>query len=289
MADYLAAHAGDGLTVPIMLAVLGAAVLHALWNSIAHVISDRLVGFGLIGLANSVGGGAIAVFTGLPAPDAWPFLVASAVIHVAYNLALMASYRLGEFSQTYPIARGTSPWVVALASIYLLHRPLGLNQLLGVLTISVGLIGLVLAGGRLRVRQLPAIGAAVLTGLLIATYTVIDGLGVAATPVMGYIGWLFLLEGVPLALLAVLRRGRELGEPLRRYGWLGLLGGFISLAAYGIVLWAQTSGALAPIAALRESSIVFGALIGALFLGERLGARRSIAAAVVLVGIVLLA
>lgn len=281
--------AGGGLPLPILFAVLGAAVLHAIWNSIAHALPDRLVGFGLIGLANSLGGGAIAVFSGVPTPQGWLLLVVSAVIHVGYNLTLMASYRLGEFSQTYPLARGTAPWVVALVSIYLLGRPLELDQLLGVLTISVGLVALVRAGGRVRVHQLPAVVTAVVTGLLIASYTVVDGLGVAATPVLGYTGWLFLLEGVPLAAIAVLRRGRELGPPLRSHGWFGLLGGFISLAAYGIVLWAQTSGALAAIAALRESSIVFGALIGALFLGERLGTRRAIAAAVVLVGILLLA
>jgi drug/metabolite transporter (DMT)-like permease len=137
-------------------------------------------------------------------------------------------------------------------------------------------------------RSFPAVGAAVATGLLIALYTVIDGLGVAEGPLLAYIGWMFLLQGPALPVLAVLRRGRCLPALLRRHAVAGLAGGAISLAAYSIVLWAQTSGALAPIAALRESSIVFGALIGALFLREPLGHRRAVAAAVVLAGVVLL-
>ena len=120
-----------------------------------------------------------------------------------------------------------------------------------------------------------------------ALYTVIDGVGVTRTPLLAYIGWMFLLQGPPLPVLALLRR-RNLLAKLRVAALPGLAGGFISLAAYSIVLWAQTSGALAPIAALRESSIVFGSLIGAVFLGERLGHRRAVASAVVLAGVLVL-
>jgi drug/metabolite transporter (DMT)-like permease len=117
---------------------------------------------------------------------------------------------------------------------------------------------------------------------------VVDGLGVAQGPLIAYIGWMFFLQGSALPVLAVLRRGRRLPALLRRHAVAGLAGGVISLAAYSIVLWAQTSGALAPIAALRESSIVFGAFIGALFLHEPLGHRRAAAAGVVLAGVLLL-
>jgi drug/metabolite transporter (DMT)-like permease len=272
----------------MVIAVLAAALLHAAWNSIAHGIGDRVTGFALIGVADVVGGGVLVAFAGLPAPGAWPYIVASAVVHVAYNLMLLASYQLGDFSQAYPIARGTAPLVVALASVLILHRPLGGQDLAGILAVSAGLIGLVLAGGLPGRKELPAVLAAVATGLLIALYTVIDGVGVAQGPLLAYIGWMFLLQGPALPVMALVLRGRRLPALLRRHAAAGLAGGAISLAAYSIVLWAQTSGALAPIAALRESSIVFGALIGALFLREPIGHRRAAAALVVLAGVLLL-
>ena len=276
------------MTLTIVFAVLFSALLHATWNSLAHAVSDRLVGFALIGVACAIGGGLMVAFAGLPPSGAWPFIIASAVLHVVYNLLLLASYQLGEFSQMYPLARGTSPWVVALVSVVVLGRELPVAELAGVLAVSAGLIALVFIGGRPGRKDLPAITAAVLTGLAIASYTVVDGLGVMEAPLFAYAGWLFLLQGPPIAVLAAIRRGRGLPAALRASAVPGLAGGVISIAAYTIVLWAQTSGALAPIAALRETSIVFGAMIGALFLGERLGARRAAAAGVVLVGVVLI-
>lgn len=274
---------------PLMVGgVLLAAVLHATWNSMAHAIDDRLVGFALIGTANALGGAVFVAIGGWPPAQAWPFIVASAVVHTAYNLLLLASYQLGEFSKAYPLARGTAVWVVALVSLIVLHRALETAQLVGVLVISAGLISIVLMGGRPGRADLPLLGVAVATGLMIALYTVIDGLAVERVPMISYTGWMFVLEGLPLPIIAGLRRRRDLAKDVRRLGVQGLSGGFIGVAAYSIVLWAQTSGALAPIAALRESSIVFGALIGAIFLGERLGTRRAFAAAVVLVGVALI-
>jgi drug/metabolite transporter (DMT)-like permease len=276
------------VTPGIVAAVLGAALLHAIWNALAHGVADRLVGFALIGAAD-MAGGAVLVVVGGPLPrEVWGFAVASAVLHVVYNLLLLASYQLGEFSQMYPLARGTAPWVVALVSTVVLGRALPATELLGVLAVSAGLIGLVLAGGRPGRAELPALGCAVLTGLMIAGYTVVDGLGVTRGPLAAYTGWMFLLQGPVLPLIAAARRGPALPAALRRCALPGLVGGVVSFAAYGIVLWAQTSGALAPIAALRETSIIFGALIGTVFLGERLGPRRTAAAAVVLAGVLLI-
>ncbi|MDT7708143.1 MAG: hypothetical protein QOG20_3750 [Pseudonocardiales bacterium] len=274
---------------PLVIAVvLGAALLHAIWNAIAHGVRDRLVGFALMGVVDVVVGGALVAVAAPLTATAWPYVVASAAAHVAYNLLLLGSYQLGEFSQMYPLARGTSPWVVALVSLLVLHRALQPAQLVGVLVVSAGLAGLVLVGGRIGRLQLPALAAAFATGLTIALYTVIDGLGVATTPLTAYIGWLFLLQGPAMPLLALARRGRALPAQMRRYAAPGVVGGLVAIAAYGAVLWAQTSGALAPIAALRETSIVFGALIGALFLGEHLGRRRAVMAGVVLVGVLVL-
>jgi drug/metabolite transporter (DMT)-like permease len=263
-----------------------AAVLHAAWNAVAHGIPDRLVGFALIGLGCAAAGGAAALALGPPPPGAWPFVLASAALHVVYTLLLWASYRLGEFSQTYPVARGTAPWLVAVIELSL-GRTLPALQLAGILVISLGLLSLALDGGRVSRAALPGLGAALLTGISIAGYTVVDAAAVRTTPVPVYAAWMFLLQGPAVPVIALVRRGRVLaGQP-----WPVLLAGFggglVSVTAYGLVLVAQTSGATAAVAALRETSIVFGALIGAVVFKERLGTRRAVAAAVVAGGIVL--
>ena len=160
-------------------------------------------------------------------------------------------------------------------------------QLVGIVVISSGLVSLALDGGRLARSALPAVGAAVATGVAIAGYTVVDAAAVVGTPVPVYATWMFLLQGPVMPVIALVRRGRALLTQPRSVLVAGPVGGVVSLAAYGLVLVAQTSGATAAVAALRETSIVIGALIGSVFLGERFGARRAVAAAVVAVGIVL--
>ena len=288
MADVLLAlsPAPSGVSAGVVAITLVAAVLHAVWNAVAHGVPDRLVGFALIGLAYTLVGGITALVVGLPPASAWPFVLGSALVHVLYTLLLWASYQLGEFSQVYPVARGTAPWVVAVIEVLLGHD-LPVLQLVGIVVISLGLVSLALDGGRLTRAVWPALAAAVATGFCIAGYTVIDASAVATTPVLVYATWMFLIQGPVLPLIAVLRRGRR----LRMQAWPVLLAGFgggvVSLAAYGLILVAQTSGATAAIAALRETSIVIGAVIGAVFLGERFGTGRVIAAAVVAAGIVL--
>ncbi|HEY0812383.1 MAG TPA: EamA family transporter [Pseudonocardia sp.] len=277
---------GAGVSAGVVSITLVAAVLHAIWNAVAHAIHDRLVGFALIGLAYVVVGGIAAIALGAPPNGAWPFLLASTAVHVVYTLLLWASYQLGEFSQTYPIARGTAPWVVAVIEVLLGHA-LPLLEWIGIGVISLGLLSLALDGTRLSPATLPAVGAAVATGLTIAVYTVIDAAAVHTTPVPVYAAWMFLLEGPVFPVIALVRRGRDLANQSPAVLLAGFGGGLVSIAAYGLVLVAQTSGATAAIAALRETSIVIGALIGVLFLGEHLGTRRAVAAAVVAVGIVL--
>jgi drug/metabolite transporter (DMT)-like permease len=266
-----------------------AALLHATWNAMAHAVTDRLVGFGLIGLAYTAVGGAVAVGLGLPPASAWPFILASAALHVVYSLLLLTSFQLGEFSQVYPVARGTAPWLVVVIEVAVLGRTLPVCQLVGVLVISVGLISLAFDGGRFSQQQLPALGAAVATGACIAAYTVVDAQAVATTNVPVYAAWMFLLQGPAIPVIALMARGRGVltgisGLTMTR----GIGGGLVSLIAYGLVLYAQTSGATAAVAALRESSIIFGALIGTVVLKERFGRSRIAAAIIVTAGIVLI-
>jgi drug/metabolite transporter (DMT)-like permease len=274
------------VTPAVTAAVLLAAVTHACWNAIAHRITDKLVGFTLIAGGGVLIGLAMAPFVAVPAAGAWPYLLTSATIHLAYYVLLMRSFRLGDFGQAYPIARGTAPLVVTVLAAVFAHEVPDGWAAAGIAVSCAGLTGVALWGLRGRRPNWAAIGAALATGLTIAAYTVVDGLGVRASgSSLGYIAWLMTLGGLAIPAYAILRwRGETVGI-LRPYAGLGLLGAALSVAAYGLVLWAQTRAELAPIAALRESSIIVGAAIGAVFFKERFGAPRIAAAGLLVVGI----
>jgi drug/metabolite transporter (DMT)-like permease len=283
------APAAGGMAGAVTGAVLLSAIAHASWNAIAAGIKDKVVAFTVLGLGSLLIVVPLLAWAPMPAAPSRPFLLASAVIHVAYNLLLMQSYRLGDFSQVYPLARGISPLVVTVAAAVFVGERLAPLQLAGVAVVSAGLGSLVVLGRQPGRQDRAAVAAAVGTGLAIATYTVVDGVGVrAGGDAFGYIVWLNVLNSAAIPVGAFCVRGPALLRQARPYWAYGLAGGALTLLAYGLVLWAQTRGALAPIAALRESSIIFGALIGAVFFHERFGVPRVVAAVLVTVGIVLL-
>ncbi|GGX00840.1 DMT family transporter [Streptomyces noursei] len=276
------------MTPLVVAAVLLAAVTHASWNALAHGIRDQLLAFTLVGGGGAVCGAVLACFTPLPAAGAWPYLLASSVLHIVYQGLLMQSFRLGDFGQMYPIARGTAPLVVTVLAAVFVHEVPDGWALAGVALASAGLVGLAVWGIRgSGVRpHWPAIAAALATGLSIAAYTTVDGLGVRASETsLGYIAWLMILEGLVIPAYALATRRGRLAAELRPVALRGLAGGLLSVIAYGLVLWAQTRAPLAPIAALRESSIIVGAAIGTLFFKERFGLPRLAAAGVMVVGI----
>jgi drug/metabolite transporter (DMT)-like permease len=246
-------------------------------------------------------------FVPLPRAAAWPFLAASLVLHVGYYLFLIRAYRGGDLSQVYPIARGVGPLLVALLSGPFAGEYLSATDLLGVFVICGGIASLALTGlqsngvQRSEHRDVASgddcppgpsarpILFAVLTGVFIAAYSLIDGLGVRTTSnPLSYILWMFFLEGLPLLLFAVVARGRELGRVLRSRGWSAGSAGVLAALAYGLVVWAYSIGMIAPIAALRETSVIMAAWLGARLMHEPFGTRRILAAAVVAVGIVIL-
>ena len=274
------------LSLSVTLAVIAAAVTHAAWNAIAHGIKDQTLAFALIGVGGIAVGIPLVIVAAMPRGDCWPYLLGSVAIHVFYNLLLMQCYRLGEFSQVYPLARGTSPLVVSILAAIFIHEHLSPPQIAGVLVVSAGLATLVLAGRRPgRAAFLAAVG----TGLTIAAYTTVDGVGVrlSGSPA-GYIGWLMVLESLCVPMFAVIRRRDVLLKQPKRILLAGLAAGALSVLAYGLVLWAQTRGALAPIAALRETSVIFGAIIGTLVFREPFGRTRIAATVLVAAGIILL-
>jgi drug/metabolite transporter (DMT)-like permease len=274
------------LSLSVTLAVLAAAVTHATWNAIAHGIKDQTLAFALIGVGGIIVAIPLTILAVIPRAACWPYLMTSVVIHIFYNLLLMRCYRLGEFGQVYPLARGTSPLVVTILAALFVHERLGWPEIAGVAIVSAGLATLVLAGRRPgRAAFLAAVG----TGLTIAAYTTVDGVGVRASgSPIGYIGWLMLLESLCVPMFALIRRRQVLLKQRPQILLAGLAAGALSVLAYGLVLWAQTRGALAPIAALRETSVIFGAIIGTLVFREPFGRARIAATVLVVAGIVLL-
>jgi drug/metabolite transporter (DMT)-like permease len=279
----------DRVGAAVVSAVLAAAFLHATWNALAHNVGDTFAGFVVICLVVTGASAVLVALVPLPAPRAWPFIVVSGLLEVGYQFGLLQAYRLGEFGQMYPIARGTSPLLVTLVATTVLGQPLAPAELVGVLVISAGLVGLAFAGAPLGRSQLPAIAAAVATGVIIASYTIVDGVGVRQSGhVLSYIAWIFLLQGPVIPAVALARQGRALPARLRPVWRRGLAGGVLSMLAYGLVVWAQSRGALAPIAALRETSIVIATIIATLVFGERFGRVRLAASSAVVIGILLL-
>ncbi len=280
---------GSTALATVTAAVLLAAVLHAVWNAVAHKIADKIVGLTLLSLAFTGFGAAALPWVDTPAAASWPALLASACVHLVYTLLLMRSYRLGAFNQVYPLARGTSPWVVAVLAVTVVGEHLSVTQLLGVAVVSVGLGCLVFANGRPSQEELPAVGAAGLTGLSIAAYTVIDGIGVRLSGApLGYAAWLFLVHGLSMVAFAMIRRGPSLWRGVGAHWRIGAVAGTCATLAYGLVLWAQSRGSLAAVAALRETSVIVGALIGAVAFREPFGRWRTAATVVVVTGIALL-
>lgn len=274
----------------VVLLVLLAAVLHATWNAIAHSADDRLVGFALISTSTLVLGTSMVVFGPPVGWDYFWWAALSASLHVAYLLLLMASYQVADLSRAYPLSRGTGVALVAVASIVLPRSPLGIEVVVGTGLVVLGLVGVTLAGPPLTRADAAGIAAALATGVAIAGYTIVDGLAVSGgAAVVAYAGWLMLLQSWVVPLYAVVKRGRALFTISRRQVVMGLGGGAVSLLAYGLVLLAQTSGALAAVAALREVSIAVGVLIGVFVLHEAAARKRLLPALVLTAGAVVLA
>lgn len=274
------------MTNAVFATVLGAAVLHASWNAIAKSIPDQLVAAGLLTVVGAVVGGVGVVVLPLPATASWPYAAASAALQAVYLLLLVHAYRHGEFGQVYPLARGLPPLLVAGVSVGLLGEQLTGLQLAGVGVVSLALTALVFSGGRPRAGS--GLGLAAATGVTIAAYTLVDGLGVreSGNP-LSYIACLFLLHGTLTLVASRTMYGPGFGRAMTRWAGPGLLGGLLAMVAYGTVVWAQSQASLALVSAVRETSLLFAAVIGTLMFGERFRAMRLAAVVVTIAGLVM--
>lgn len=269
--------------------VLLSALLHASWNAVVKSDADRLVSMGLVMIVGSLMGLIALPFVPMPQPEAWKWLIISIVIHNFYYFFLLNAYAHGDLSHVYPIARGSGPLLVAIFSGVLVGEHLADYEFAGVFLVSVGIASLALAKGLPRGEEWRPTLYALATGVTIAAYTVADGLGVRASgDALGYIAWLNLLEGPWVFLFALWLRGPTIFLHLRKYWWRGAGGGVVATVGYGLAIWALSVGGMAHVAALRETSVLWGSLIGTLVLGESFGYRRVLAAMTVVAGLLLM-
>lgn len=267
----------------VFAAVLLGAALHAGWNAIVKSGPDKLMTTVLVAAASGLVALAALPFLPRPAAASWPFLAASAVVQVLYFALVAGAYTATDMSRAYPLMRGLAPALVALAGVGLLGEHLGPVAWAGVALISSGVFGMTFAyrGPASRLGTLLALANAG----VIATYTLIDGAGVRASGApVAYATWLFLLNAIPLVGWALLVRRRALLAYAARHWRVGLAGGLGNLGSYGLALWAMTHAPVAVVAALRETSILFGMAIAGLVLHERIGPARLAAAALIVAG-----
>jgi drug/metabolite transporter (DMT)-like permease len=272
------------VSLPIFSLVLLAAALHALWNAVVKGASDTLLTTILVAASGGLIGLVVLPFLPPVAPAAWPYLAASGTLEVIYYTLLAFAYRHADMSRAYPLMRGLPPLLVALASVLLLGSALAPLEWAGVGLISAGILTMLLGGRGAGDRR--GIVFAAINALVISSYTLNDGIGVRLSEAPAtYVMWIFVLTGTPLALWALLRRPDFVGYARRNWAY-GLVGGLGTLASYGLALYAMTEAPIALVAALRETSILFGTAIALFVLKEQVTPPRIVAATIIVAGMI---
>ena len=264
-----------------VILVLLAAFMHAAWNALLRGGLNRAQSMAIMNATLGIAGLGLLAIAGLPAPGSWVYVAASGVLHWIYVALLVVTYRSGDLGETYPVARGSSPALVALGGSVFAGEWMNLLGIVGIGLVCGGIFMLAAAKGRLRHMNLPW---ALATGVSIAAYTVVDGLGVRASGNwLGYTAAIFaFFIFVPLWFLA--KSGITFFKAPATEVGKAVGGGVISILAYGAIIWAMQSSPMGAVSALRETSVVFAALLGAAFLGERLTALRIAACCIIAAG-----
>lgn len=273
----------------VFLAVIGAALLHAAWNALVKGGADKTLNIGAVVLGHLPF--AFAAIPFVPAPNAAsiPYLLGGIGLHLGYQLFLLKSYQSGDLTQVYPIARGSAPLIVALFSVVVLGVHLESLEILAILIIGLGIISLALVRNANGQRNGHAAMLALVTGLFIASYSLVDGLGARlAGTSLGFYSWLAIGNGILMIIFLRLRQPATLHAIPRQGLRLLLLGGGASFIAYALVTWAFTQAPIALVTALRETSIVFALIIGVFFLKERLDLVKVLSTFTTLTGAILL-
>jgi len=275
------------MSTEIVAIMLGAALMHALWNSVVKSGGNKLFEVTLVAGGSSVIAALALPFLPVPAPAAWPLLAISTLIHLFYNISIAAAYKRVDLSFGYTIMRGCAPMLTAIA-LCLLGTPLSPGGACGVLMLCAGV--LTLTWDNLHIRKdkptRPGDLAVVFgTAFIIMGYTLADGYGARFSGhAIAYVSWIFFLEGLPLAGYALTCRRRDFIPYARRRLAVVFGGSLCNVGSYGIAIWAMTKAPIALVAALRETSVIFGMLIGVLFLHERFTPARAVAVLMVAAG-----
>ena len=278
------------MDLSVFLAVLAAALCHAGWNASLKLTIDPAIAITLVAVAAGIVALPLVPFVGAPHVSSWPFLGASLAIHLVYWIALAEAYRTADLGQIYPIARGAAPLLTAIGSALIFAETPAAKGWAGILLLTSGVLLLSLRGGRpASVFDGRSIGFALATAVSIATYTLVDGHGarLSANP-HGYTVWLFLLDGVMMAVFGWLRQRDGIAKVLPGSAMLALGGGGLSMLSYWVAIWAMTVAPIALVAAVRETSVLFAAAIGVLLLKEPLIPVRVAAGILVLAGLALI-
>lgn len=274
----------------VFAAVLFAALCHAGWNAAVKGGLDVLATTVLMSTGAGVVALAALAVTGLPQAAAWPWVVASIVIHIVYFAALVESYTTGDLGLVYPLARGSAPLMTAAAATVLVGERLGLLGWVGIAALAAGVLLLSLRGSRDLARfDRRAVGFALLTAVTICAYTVVDGIGARLSgSAHAYTAAMFAGIGAAMVLYLLARRGAAGFAPMAANWRIGLAGGAMQLASYGIAIWAMTVAPIALVAALRETSVLFGTILAVVFLKEPLLPPRVVAALMIVCGLVMI-
>jgi drug/metabolite transporter (DMT)-like permease len=274
----------------VFLAVLFAAACHAGWNALIKVGLDPLSTTTLISLGAGLVALAFVPLVGVPAWAAWPWLIASVLVHLFYFASLIESYRTGDLGQVYPIARGSAPLMTATVTTLFVGEKLSLIGWGGIVALVVGVLLLSARGGReLAMVDRRAIGFAFFTALTVCGYSVVDGIGARLSGNANAYS-LSLFAGIAVAMLpyALFRDGRDVIPAMQRFWRRGLVGGALQLLSYGIAIWGMTVAPIAIVATLRETSVLFGAIIAVVVLKEPLRTARVLAACLIVCGLVMI-
>jgi len=268
--------------------ILFSAVVHAVVNILTKRAADKYAMRLLIGVFSSIIVAPALFFLPLPRGIAIWLLIGTAFVHAVYELLLVKSYESADFSAVYPVARGTGPLFTALGAIFLLHEHPPAIELFGILLVCGGVVAIGISH-RASVGAAAGLSYALGTGLTIGVYTLIDATGVrsVAQP-LTYVLWFFVVHGLCVLVTAPGIRGRAVVIEARRQWRLGILLGFLSIATYGSAMLAYRFGATARLAALRETSVLFGTALAMSFLGEHMTLRRWLAAGVIAMGAIML-
>lgn len=274
----------------VFAAVLFGAACHAGWNALIKLRIDPLASTALVTIAGGVIAIGLLPLTGLPAREAWLWVALSIVTHLFYFIGLIESYRAGDLGQVYPIARGSAPLMTAIASAALIGERLAPGAWIGIAVLAAGVLFLSARGGRDLARiDRRSVGFALFTAGTICIYSLLDGIGGRASGnPHAYTLMLFIGDGIVMSLYAWMRGGSGVFVQMLPHWRLGLAGGGLQMASYGIAIWAMTLAPIALVAALRETSVLFGALLAVVLLKEPWRPARIAAALMIVAGMVLI-